>query len=80
MIRLARYGCTNRPFYHIVAIRASLARNSPKKFEQLGTYDPLPNIHNEKLVSLNLERLKFWIARGATPSRPVAQLLGNFRI
>lgn len=76
MIRLARYGCTNRPFFHIVAINSSYARNSPKKFEQLGTYDPMPNVYNEKLVAINFERVQFWIARGAQPSRPVSMLLG----
>lgn len=44
--------------------------------EQLGTYDPMPNNHNEKLVSFNFERVKHWMARGATPTRPVSMLLG----
>lgn len=44
--------------------------------EQLGTYDPLPNQYNEKLIALNYERIRFWIGNGAEVSRPVAQLLG----
>lgn len=44
--------------------------------EQLGSYDPYPNEHNEKLVALNMERLRFWVGRGALISQPVGQLLG----
>lgn len=45
--------------------------------EQVGSYDPLANVHNEKLVSLNLERIRHWLGNGAELSRPVAQLLGK---
>ncbi|XP_033113485.1 28S ribosomal protein S16, mitochondrial-like [Anneissia japonica] len=76
MIRLARHGCANRPFYHIVAILNRRARDSEAFFEQLGTYDPMPNDHNEKLVSFNFDRLKYWLAKGAEPTKPVAMLLG----
>lgn len=44
--------------------------------EQLGSYDPLPNEHNEKLVALNLERIRHWIGNGAEVTKPVAELLG----
>ncbi|XP_070163210.1 small ribosomal subunit protein bS16m [Polyergus mexicanus] len=74
-IRLVRYGCTNRPFYHIIIIDV---KRQPKKppIEQVGTYDPIPNVYNEKLVSLNLERIQYWFAKGAQVSKPVADLLG----
>ncbi|MGH0192708.1 UNVERIFIED_CONTAM: hypothetical protein FKN15_022097, partial [Acipenser sinensis] len=76
VIRLALGGCTNRPFYRIVAAYNKRARDS-KHIEQLGSFDPLPNIYNEKLVSLNFERIKYWIACGAHPTKPVAKLLGK---
>ena len=44
--------------------------------EQLGSYDPLPNKYNEKLMSLNLERIKYWLGQNASVSKPVAILLG----
>lgn len=44
--------------------------------EQLGSYDPIPNVRNEKLVAFNFERIQYWIARGAQLSTPVAELLG----
>ncbi|XP_005986130.1 28S ribosomal protein S16, mitochondrial [Latimeria chalumnae] len=74
-IRLTLGGCTNRPFYRIVAAYNKRARDT-KFLEQLGSYDPLPNNHNEKLVSVNFERIKYWIGCGAHPTKPVAKLLG----
>lgn len=44
--------------------------------EQVGTYDPYINQYDEKLISLNLERIRFWIGRGALISKPVEELLG----
>lgn len=44
--------------------------------EQVGIYDPIPNVHNEKLVSFNFERIQYWLAKGAQISTPIADLLG----
>ena len=75
-IRLALHGCSNRPFYHVVVMRKRRARNS-KPQEQLGTYDPMPNSHGQILVGLNFDRIKYWISKGAVPSKHVDQLLGK---
>ncbi|XP_028302814.1 small ribosomal subunit protein bS16m [Gouania willdenowi] len=77
VIRLALAGHkqANRPFYRIVAAHNKRARDG-KYIEQLGTYDPLPNVYNEKLVGFNFDRIKYWIGCGAHPSKPVAKLLG----
>ncbi|XP_064608871.1 small ribosomal subunit protein bS16m-like [Liolophura sinensis] len=74
-IRLALYGCANRPFYHIVAIPHRRSRNG-RVLEQIGSFDPLPNLDNEKLVAINFERLRYWLASGAEPSLPMQILLG----
>nr|CAG4652343.1 EOG090X0KAD [Triops cancriformis] len=74
-IRLHRQGCTNRPFYHIVVMDKRDMQDGPV-VEQLGTYDPLPNIDNQKLVAVNFERMQHWIASGADLTDPVAELLG----
>ncbi|XP_024284229.2 28S ribosomal protein S16, mitochondrial [Oncorhynchus tshawytscha] len=77
VIRLAMAGHkqSNRPFYRIVAAYNKRARDS-KYIEQLGSYDPLPNIYNEKLVSINSGRIKYWMGCGAHSTKPVAKLLG----
>ncbi|XP_001362598.2 28S ribosomal protein S16, mitochondrial [Monodelphis domestica] len=74
-IRLALSGCTNRPFYRIVAAYNKRARDGPF-LEQLGCYDPLPNTSGEKLVGLNLERIRHWMGSGAHLTKPVEKLLG----
>lgn len=76
VIRLARYGCTNRPFYHIVVMNPKIHQHAPP-IEQLGSYDPLPNKYNEQLCALNIERIHYWIGRGnVTISEPVSKLFG----
>ncbi|XP_055708723.1 probable 28S ribosomal protein S16, mitochondrial [Phlebotomus papatasi] len=75
IIRFVRYGCANRPFFHIVVMERRKNQHQPP-IEQVGTYDPMPNQYNQQLVSLNVERIRHWIGSGAHLSRPVAELLG----
>ncbi|XP_014254684.1 probable 28S ribosomal protein S16, mitochondrial [Cimex lectularius] len=74
-IRLARRGCTNRPFYHIVVMMKRRNQHD-QPIEQLGSFDPMPNTNGEKLVAFNFERIGYWIGEGAEISTPVAELLG----
>ena len=46
------------------------------EIEQLGTYDPIVNAHGEKLVSLNIERINYYLSQGVKLETPVSQLLG----
>ncbi|GMR35937.1 hypothetical protein PMAYCL1PPCAC_06132 [Pristionchus mayeri] len=76
---LARFGCTNRPFYQICVFpdRALGRRHEDSIIEQVGTFDPLPDSRNEKLVALNIGRIKYWIGeRNVHVSVPVLELLG----
>lgn len=75
IIKLAYHGCNNRPFFHIVLLKNISKRNAPP-IEMLGTYDPMPNMYNEKLVSLDIDRIKFHLGNGAELSKPVEKLLG----
>ncbi|XP_077295560.1 mitochondrial ribosomal protein S16 [Arctopsyche grandis] len=75
IIRLIRHGCANRPFYQIVLQYKTRYRYLPG-IEQLGAYDPMPNQYNEKLVSLNFDRLKHHIGAGALVTRPVSEVFG----
>ena len=77
VIRLAMAGCKNRPFYHITVCPNRRPRNYGGG-HQIGTFDPLPNNRNEKLVSIDFEKLNKHLAKGAKVSKPVAQLLGNY--
>merc|ERR1712212_462924 len=76
-IRLRKFGCTNRPFYHIVIMGARRSEQLYPIIEQLGTFDPMPNVHGERLISLNLDRLTYWIgAEKVEISDQVKDLLG----
>ena len=78
-IGLARFGCANRPFYQICVFpdRALGRHYEGNIIEQIGSFDPIPNSRNEKLVSLNIGRIKYWVgARNARVSVPVLELLG----
>lgn len=44
--------------------------------EQVGSFDPLANEYNQRLVSFNFERVRHWLGKGAHMSTPVAELLG----
>lgn len=46
--------------------------------EQVGSYDPMLNEHNERLVALNLERIQWWLGEGVKITKPVAEILGRF--
>ena len=75
-LRLQRFGMKHKPFYRIVAAHVRAARDA-KFLEILGTYNPLPDKHGTKHVTLNVERINYWVARGADPSETVARLLGR---
>lgn len=74
-VRLVRMGCTNRPFYYVVAADIHRSQHG-KVYEQLGSLDPMPNSHGEMICGLNFEGIRYWIARGARISQPVQKLLG----
>jgi small subunit ribosomal protein S16 len=70
-IRLARHGTKKKPFYRIVVADGERPRDG-KFLEKVGTYDPL--VEPAK-VSINSERIKYWMEQGATPSDTVKSLL-----
>lgn len=75
-IRLARGGAKKRPYYRIVVADARAPRDG-KFIEKVGTYDPmLPQDHADRL-RLDADRVKHWLANGATPTDRVARFLGR---
>ena len=66
-IRLARYGKKKKPFYRVVVIEKRNPRNG-RFVEIVGTYDPLKNPAEIKLVA---KRIKYWLGQGAQPSDTV---------
>jgi small subunit ribosomal protein S16 len=75
-IRMSRAGAKKRPFYRIV-IADSRSPRDGRFLEVVGTYNPMLPRENEKRVVLDVERVKHWISKGATPSERVQLFLAN---
>ncbi|GAU25853.1 hypothetical protein TSUD_31180 [Trifolium subterraneum] len=73
-IRLARLGCTHRPFYRVVVADSKSARDG-RNIEVVGYYNPLADKDDEKRLNIKLERVKYWLSVGAQPSDTVESLL-----
>lgn len=70
-IRLARHGAKKRPFYRIVVADSESPRDG-RYLENVGTYNPLKDPVE---VTLEEERIKYWINQGAIPTDTVKSLL-----
>lgn len=72
-IRLLRLGTRGKPFYRVVVMDESSARNS-KTIEVLGTYDP-----GKDPASFNVskEKAEAWLKKGALPSDTVRKYFGK---
>ncbi|MDR2688910.1 MAG: 30S ribosomal protein S16 [Azoarcus sp.] len=73
VIRLARGGAKQRPFYNIVAAD-SRNRRDGRFIERVGYYNPVAS-GGEQLLSINTERLGYWKQNGARLSPTVARLV-----
>jgi small subunit ribosomal protein S16 len=72
-IRLSRGGRTGVPFYRILVTNSTSPRDS-KFLEKVGTYNPLVS-DDEKKLSINKERVEYWLSVGAQPTERVASFL-----
>ena len=70
-IRLRRVGAKKAPYYRIVVADSRSPRDG-RFIEEVGTYDPMAD--GEKL-SVNQERVQYWISNGAQPTDTVRGLL-----
>jgi small subunit ribosomal protein S16 len=75
-IRLARAGTKKRPFYRVVLADSRSPRDG-KFIERLGSYNPmLPHEHKDRLT-LDQERIKHWLSKGAQPTERLARILSG---
>ena len=73
VIRLARGGQKNRPFYHVVVTDSRNSRDG-RYIERLGFFNPLAKGSEERL-RVDAERIEHWQSKGAQPSERVAKLI-----
>jgi len=75
-IRLARGGAKKRPFYRIVVAEAAAPRDG-RYVERVGTYNPMVPKDHEQRLTLNGERINFWMSKGAQPTERVHKMLAS---
>ena len=72
-LRLKRFGRCHRSFFRLNAIDSRTPRDG-RVIEELGWYDPNAKTADEQ-VSLNRDRIEYWLGVGAQPSETVRDLL-----
>jgi small subunit ribosomal protein S16 len=72
-IRLSRGGAKKRPFYHITVADSRNSRDG-RFIERLGFFNPIAKGQEER-VRISLDRVEYWMGKGAQPSERVAQLI-----
>jgi small subunit ribosomal protein S16 len=74
-IRLSRIGSTHQPHYRIV-VAETRSRRDGDAVETLGTYDPRTR---DKQVNIKLDRVDYWIGKGAKPSDTLHSIIKRYR-
>lgn len=75
MIRFQRIGRANDPAFRISVLEKERAAKAGNIVEQVGTYNP-----RSKAVTLNKERVLYWIEKGAQPTDSIRNLLINQKV
>jgi small subunit ribosomal protein S16 len=70
-----RMGAKKSPSYRIV-VKEKLSKRDGAYLENVGFYDPT---RNPAEVRLKMERVDYWMERGAQPTDTVRQLIRNQR-
>ena len=73
VIRMARGGAKNRPFYNVVVADSRMPRDG-RFIERIGFYNPKA-AEQEPKYRLALDRVEHWVKRGAQPSAAVKKLI-----
>ncbi|NLB54211.1 MAG: 30S ribosomal protein S16 [Lentisphaerae bacterium] len=74
-IRMTRTGTTNNPAFRIIVVDSRAPRDGAC-IEFLGWYNPRVEGENH---SLNLERVDYWLKKGAEPTNTVRSLIRKTR-
>ncbi len=70
-IRLRRMGAKKAPYYRVVVADSRFPRDG-RCIEEVGTYDP--SADGAKLT-VDMDRVQYWIGKGAQPTDTVRGLL-----
>jgi len=70
-IKLMRTGAKKSPSYRVV-VKEKQSKRDGAYLENLGTYNPT---RNPAEIKLNLNRINYWIEKGAQPTDTVNRLI-----
>ena len=76
VIRMARGGARNRPFYNIVVADSRMPRDG-RFIEKVGIYDPMLPHDSTERMKLDVERIQYWLSKGAQPTDRVTLFLAK---
>jgi small subunit ribosomal protein S16 len=74
VIRLSRAGAKKRPYFRLVVADSRFPRDG-RFIERVGTYDPKKPKDSAERVKLELDRIKYWLSKGAQPSDRIKRFL-----
>ena len=75
-IRLSMGGAKKRPIYKIVVADSRFPRDG-RFIEKLGFFNPLLPKDKKDRIGLELDKIKYWLSKGAKPTMRVARILGQ---
>ena len=78
-IRMSRGGAKKRPVYKIVIADSRKPRDG-RFIEKVGFFNPLLPKDKKERLSLDIERIKYWLEKGARPSERIARFLGEANV
>ena len=78
-IRMSRGGVKKRPVYKIVIADSRKPRDG-RFIEKVGFFNPLLPKDKKERLSLDIERIKYWLEKGAKPSDRIARFLGEANV
>ena len=78
-IRLSMIGAKKRPIYKIVIADSRFPRDG-RFIEKVGLFNPLLPKEKKERITLEAERIKHWISKGAKPTLRVSRILGEAQI
>lgn len=73
-IRLTRGGAKKRPHYRIIVADSRSPRDG-RFIDKVGLYDPMKSKDDPSRVTLEVEKIKTWLAKGAQPTDRVQRFL-----
>jgi small subunit ribosomal protein S16 len=76
-IRLTRVGAVHKPYYRVVVAEAR-SRRDGAAVEVLGQYQPTNKAAGTQ-VKLDLARVDYWVANGATPTETANAIIKRAR-